>query len=96
MTELQRDGTADTMRYHAGQFRAARVALLLKTKTIAAGARMSARTLNEIEQSDRGTAMPSEDAVQRLVEFYEGEGVTFLSNAAHGPGIRFKLKRASP
>ena len=80
------------MRYHAGQFRAARGALLLKTKDVAAGARMSARTLNEIEQSDQdGAILPSGAAIRRLVEFYEGEGVTFLSANGQGLGVRVKL-----
>ncbi|MEI9901011.1 MAG: hypothetical protein WDN31_13720 [Hyphomicrobium sp.] len=64
----------------------------MKTKDVAAGARMSQRTLNEIEQSDEPAAVPpSEAAVQRLVGFYEEEGVTFLPNNAQGVGIRIKL-----
>jgi hypothetical protein len=81
------------MRHQAAQFRAARAALLLKTKDIAAAARMSPRTLNEIEQADqKGAVPPAEAAVLRLTEFYRRQGVTFLPSKGQGFGVRFNVK----
>jgi transcriptional regulator with XRE-family HTH domain len=82
----------ERMQYHAAQFRAARAALGLGTREVAAAAHMSFRTISEIEQPSAAKKEPSEDAVARLVEFYERQGVTFLPAAAQGVGIRIKVK----
>src|SRR5262245_61965130 len=78
------------MRYHSAQFRAARAALDLGAREVAAAAKMSFRTLSEIEQPDAVKNGPSDAAVARLVEFYESLGVTFLSGSSQGIGIRFR------
>lgn len=84
------------MTYHGAQFRAARAALGLKTREIAAGASMSMQTLNAIERAGiiqfDGDDAPRghEAAVLRLVAYYRRQGVTFLPNAGQGIGIRFK------
>jgi transcriptional regulator with XRE-family HTH domain len=81
------------MKYPAALFRAARAALRLETREVAAEIRASLRTIAEIEHADRGGArQPSDAAAARLIEFYEQRGVTFLANSAQGPGIRLKLK----
>jgi len=79
------------MKYHAAQFRAARAALGLRTRSVAAELNWSLRTLDEIEHADSHNArQPSNAAVTKLVAFYEGLGVTFLANTAQGVGIRLK------
>jgi transcriptional regulator with XRE-family HTH domain len=79
------------MHYHAAQFRAARAILDLGTREVAAATKMSFRTISEIEQPSAEKKPPSSDAVDRLVEFYEAQGVTFLSGGRMGRfGIRFE------
>lgn len=79
------------MKYHAAQFRAARAALGLRTRNVAAELNWSLRTLDELEHADdEGPRQPSDAAVAKLVAFYEGLGVTFLANNAQGVGIRLK------
>ena len=79
------------MNYHAAQFRAARAILDLGTREVAAATKMSFRSLSEIEQPTPGKNVPSESSLTRLIEFYEAQGITFLSGGRVGRyGIRFE------
>lgn len=81
------------MKYYAAQFRAARAALRLDTRTIAAELNWSLRTVGEIEHSDEeGARAPREAAFGKLAAFYERRGVTFLANTAQGIGIRLRTR----
>lgn len=79
------------MKYHAAQFRAARAALGLGLREVAAELRVSFRTLSQIEQPDADKTDPTEEALARIVAFYKSRGITFLAGTAQGPGIRFHI-----
>jgi transcriptional regulator with XRE-family HTH domain len=78
--------------YNGTQFRMARAALGLKTREIAAGARMSMATLNTLEQC--GAIADDVPAALRLAAFYVERGITFLAKVEQGPGVRFTRPRA--
>ena len=89
------------MQYHGLQFRAARAVTRLGVLEICAQARMSARTLANLEDAGpvsygvRMAGLFEEATVAKLVAYYERQGVSFVAaSGGHGPGIRYSAGEA--
>jgi hypothetical protein len=91
------------MAYFGVQFRMARAATRLGVRDVCAGARMSPRTLGLIEVADeieygvKQEGRFEKATVAKLVTFYRGCGVTFVTvdppTQCRGPGVHYKRAR---
>jgi hypothetical protein len=87
------------MKYHGAQFRMARAATGLPTRTVCERASMSMRTLQNVEQAEwiaygqKKQDHFAPETIEKLVRVYEVEGIIFLPPSAGAIGIRYAAAR---